>query len=120
MNEFEMYRGLRYRIDLAVRSLFRPRVWQRFPLPDALFPLYALLSPLDWCAFHLQRSKSRRRQDSNRKGQRPVTLATTARAQPSAFRNLLRRPLADLLLAAEAACLLSFFELLSISFRCSG
>ena len=34
-----------YRWNLVERSLFRPRAWRRFDLPDALFPLYALLSP---------------------------------------------------------------------------
>ena len=54
LNEFRLHASVRYRVDLIERSLFRPRVWHRFDLPDALFPLYALLSPLEWLAFHLR------------------------------------------------------------------
>jgi hypothetical protein len=50
-NEWRMYGSIRYRADLFLRSLFRPRVWSRFDLPDWLFPLYALLSPIDWLSF---------------------------------------------------------------------
>lgn len=50
-NEWRMHRSFRYRIDLFLRSLFRPRVWSRFDLPDWLFPFYALLSPVDWLRF---------------------------------------------------------------------
>ena len=56
LNEFRLHTSLRYRLDLIERSLFRPRVWRRFDLPDALFPLYALLSPVEWVIFHLQPS----------------------------------------------------------------
>jgi len=51
LNEFSLHTSLRYRLDLVLRSLFRPRVWHTFHLPDALFPLYALLSPLEWFDF---------------------------------------------------------------------
>ena len=54
-NELRMHTSLRYRMDLFLRSLFRPRVWSRFDLPDALFPLYALLSPVDWFTFRVLR-----------------------------------------------------------------
>ncbi len=55
-NEWRMHRSFRYRADLFLRSLFRPRVWNRFDLPDWLFPVYALLSPVDWLSFrYLQR-----------------------------------------------------------------
>ena len=110
LNEFQMHSGLRYRVDLAVRSLFRPRVWQRFNLPDALFSLYALLSPLDWCAFHLQRSLTRRLQSMHRSGTRRDEAAPLPRALPLALETVLRRPVADLLLATEAACMLTFFR----------
>ena len=40
--------GAAYRWAVVQRVLLRPRMWQRFDLPDALFPLYALLSPLEW------------------------------------------------------------------------
>jgi hypothetical protein len=39
-------------MEIMRRVLLRPRVWQRFDLPDALFPLYTLLSPLEWMLFH--------------------------------------------------------------------
>jgi hypothetical protein len=52
-NELRMHSSFRYRLDLFLRTLFRPRVWSRFDLPDALFPLYALLSPLDWLSFRV-------------------------------------------------------------------
>jgi Transglutaminase-like superfamily len=67
------------------RSLFRPRVWRRFDLPDALFPLYALLSPVEWGIFHLRHR-----------------LATMKRAV---------RPAADIGLAIEAGCMLTFFRI---------
>ena len=50
--ELGLRRGLAYRVEIVRRVLLRPRVWQRFDLPDALFPLYALLSPLEWVLFH--------------------------------------------------------------------
>jgi hypothetical protein len=45
-------RGLAYRVEILRRVLLRPRVWQRFDLPDALFPLYTVLSPMEWVFFH--------------------------------------------------------------------
>jgi hypothetical protein len=50
--ELGLRRGLAYRMEVVRRVLLRPRIWQRFDLPDALFPLYALLSPLEWVLFH--------------------------------------------------------------------
>jgi Uncharacterised nucleotidyltransferase/Transglutaminase-like superfamily len=50
--ELGLRRGLAYRVEILRRVLLRPRVWQRFDLPDALFPLYTLLSPLEWAFFH--------------------------------------------------------------------
>jgi hypothetical protein len=44
--------GLAYRIEIFRRVLLRPRVWERFDLPDPLFPLYMLLSPVEWVLFH--------------------------------------------------------------------
>jgi Uncharacterised nucleotidyltransferase/Transglutaminase-like superfamily len=44
--------GLAYRTEIFRRVLLRPRVWERFDLPDPLFPLYALLSPIEWLLFH--------------------------------------------------------------------
>lgn len=44
--------GLAYRIEIFRRVLLRPRIWERFDLPDSLFPLYGLLSPIEWVLFH--------------------------------------------------------------------
>jgi hypothetical protein len=44
--------GLAYRMEIFRRVLLRPRVWERFDLPDPLFPLYTLLSPIEWLIFH--------------------------------------------------------------------
>jgi hypothetical protein len=44
--------GLAYRMEIFRRVLLRPRVWERFNLPDPLFPLYILLSPIEWVLFH--------------------------------------------------------------------
>jgi hypothetical protein len=73
LNEFRMHGSLRYRLNLVARSLFRPRTWLRFDLPDMLFPLYAVLSPIEWILFHLRA--------------------------------------ADLILAIEAGCMLTFFRI---------
>ncbi len=51
--ELGLRSGARYRFEILRRVLFRPRVWERFDLPDALFPLYAVLSPVEWLLFHL-------------------------------------------------------------------
>jgi hypothetical protein len=85
LNELRLHNSWRYRLDLVQRSLFRPRVWRKFDLPDRLFPLYALLSPLEWVSFHL--------------GHR---LARIRRAV---------RPPADIGLAIEAGCMLTFFRI---------
>ncbi len=50
--ELGLRRGFAYRFEILRRVLLRPRVWARFNLPDALFPLYGLLSPLEWVLFH--------------------------------------------------------------------
>ena len=50
--ELGLRRGLGYRIEIVRRILLRPRVWARFNLPDFLFPLYNLLSPVEWLLFH--------------------------------------------------------------------
>ena len=44
--------GSAYRFEIVRRILQRPRMWARFDLPDLLFPLYPLLSPLEWFLFH--------------------------------------------------------------------
>jgi hypothetical protein len=50
--ELGLRRGLAYRTEIVRRVLLRPRVWERFNLPDALFPLYTLFSPFEWFFFH--------------------------------------------------------------------
>ena len=50
--ELGLRRSFVYRFEVLRRVLLRPRVWARFDLPDTLFPLYALLSPLEWLLFH--------------------------------------------------------------------
>ena len=50
--ELGLRRGFAYRMEIVRRVLLRPRVWQRFDLPEALFPLYTLLSPVEWIFFH--------------------------------------------------------------------
>jgi hypothetical protein len=57
--ELGLRRSLPYRLEIARRVLFRPRVWERFELPDVCFPIYALLSPLEWLLFHKQNRESR-------------------------------------------------------------
>jgi hypothetical protein len=82
LNELRLHNGLRYRLDLLERSLLRPRVWEKIDLPDALFPLYALISPFERLFFHLQ----------------------------SRFRILQLAP-GDIGLAIEAGCMLTFFRI---------
>jgi Uncharacterised nucleotidyltransferase/Transglutaminase-like superfamily len=85
LNEFRQHTSRRYRLDLMQRSFFRPRVWRWFDLPDVLFPLYALLSPVEWVIFHLRHR-----------------LASLRRSV---------RPPADIGLAIEAGCMLTFFRI---------
>ncbi len=107
LNEFRLHSSWRYRWNLIERSLFRPRMWCTLDLPDLLFPLYALLSPFESLGFHL----SHRLASVERS--RPV-LPTHA-AQRAPFRVLFRRmmelPAADIALAFEAACMLTFFRI---------
>jgi hypothetical protein len=99
LNELHLHNSFRYRIELLLRSLFRPRVWSAIRLPDWLFLLYPLLSPLESVLFHWRHHQQQRRQ---------ARLARKARR--SLFRRLGRSRPSDLLLACEAACMLSFFR----------
>ena len=56
--EFGLRHNLRYRRELLLRVLFRARMWQTFPLPDPLFGLYPLLSPLEWALFRMRKQKA--------------------------------------------------------------
>ena len=59
LHEAQLHPSAKSRIELAQRILFRPRIWQVVDLPDSLFPLYPLLSPLEWLAFRAKRTLGR-------------------------------------------------------------
>ncbi len=105
LNEFRLHTSLRYRLDLMLRSLFRPRVWRWLNLPDALFPLYAVISPVEWLTFHFK-NRIRRLQNAFRH----PPAARRAIAKPLPFRRMMQLAPADILLAAEAAFMLTFFR----------
>jgi Uncharacterised nucleotidyltransferase len=52
--ELGLRRNFRYRFELLLRILFRARMWETIPLPDFLFGIYPLLSPLEWAIFRLR------------------------------------------------------------------
>jgi len=104
LNEFRMHTSLRYRLDLVLRSLFRPRVWRWLNLPDKLFPLYALISPFEFVSFH-----ARTRWQRFRHALQPSPSAPRLRHAPLTFRRIRQLAPADIALAAEAACMLTFF-----------
>jgi len=56
--EFGLRRNLRYRRELLLRVLYRARMWQTFPLPDYLFGLYPMLSPVEWVYFRMRQKKA--------------------------------------------------------------
>ena len=105
LNEARQYSSWRYRLALVERSLFRPRAWSKYRLPDILFPLYALLSPLEWFSFH-----ARNHWQSMQRPQWPPILRATSRRRLS-FRRFWRHRPADIALVIEAVCLLSFFRI---------
>jgi Uncharacterised nucleotidyltransferase/Transglutaminase-like superfamily len=105
LNEFRLHSSLRYRLDLLLRSLFRPRVWRWLNLPDALFPLYAVISPLEWLTFRfnnlLQRLQNALRHPAS---------AGHGSSRRLPFRRMMQLAPADIAMAAEAACMLTFFR----------
>jgi Uncharacterised nucleotidyltransferase/Transglutaminase-like superfamily len=105
LNEFHLYNSLRYRLDLVLRSLFRPRVWRWLNLPDKLFPLYALISPFEFVSFH-----ARNRWQTLRRALRRLPTTPRSQRMPLTFRRIKRLTPADIALAAEAACMLTFFR----------
>jgi hypothetical protein len=105
LNEFRLHTSSRYRLDLVLRSLFRPRVWRWLNLPDKLFPLYALISPFEFVSFH-----ARNRWERLWCALRPSPSATRATHKPLTFRRIKQLAPADIALAAEAACMLTFFR----------
>jgi hypothetical protein len=105
LNEFRLHNSPRYRLDLILRSLFRPRVWRWVYLPDPLFPLYALISPFEFLSFHL-----RNRWQTLMRAQGPLPVAPRAPQRRLSFRRIKQLAPADIALAAEAACMLTFFR----------
>jgi hypothetical protein len=105
LNEFRLHDSPRYRLDLVLRSLFRPRVWRWLNLPDKLFPLYALISPFEFLSFHI-----RNRWQTMWRTLRPSPVAPRAPRARLSFRRIKRLAPADIALAAEAACMLTFFR----------
>jgi hypothetical protein len=105
LNEFRLHASLRYRLNLVLRSLFRPRVWRWLNLPDKLFPLYALISPFEFVSFH-----AHNRWQTLRRALRPSPSAPRAPHTPLTFRRIRQLAPADIALAAEAACMLTFFR----------
>ncbi|HEY3988109.1 MAG TPA: lasso peptide biosynthesis B2 protein [Acidobacteriaceae bacterium] len=77
--ELGLRRGLAYRLEILRRVLLRPRIWERFDLPDALFPLYILLSPLEWFLFHREVSPSRVARARSRRWHRWRALSASQR-----------------------------------------
>ncbi len=108
LNEFRLHSTLRYRWDLIERSLFRPRTWHTFDLPDALFPLYALLSPFESLGFHFGHRLAMLRRP---KPAGPSKAGQRAPFTRMLFRRMLELAPADLALAIEAACMLTFFRI---------
>jgi hypothetical protein len=105
LNEFRLHSSSRYRLDLVLRSLFRPRVWRWLNLPDKLFPLYALVSPFEFVSFH-----ARNRWQTLLRALRPSPSAPRVAHRPLTFDRLKQLAPADIALAAEAACMLTFFR----------
>lgn len=88
--ELGQRRGLAYRLEIVRRILQRPRVWRRFDLPDALFPLYSLLNPLEWILFH-----------------RRLSQAAVAHTPPSRWTRWHSLPASKKILLLEAFCALA-------------
>ncbi len=54
--------GQRHKFEILQAALLAPNDWQRYKLPDALFPLYYLLRPVFWL-FQTHQKPRRNRQD---------------------------------------------------------
>jgi hypothetical protein len=111
LNEYRLHTSLRYRLDLIQRSVFRPRIWRTVDLPDALFPLYAVLSPFEWVAFHLRQRLAMLRRAVRPKPALPAHITPRAPYNHMLFRRMWQLPAADIALAIEAACMLTFFRI---------
>jgi hypothetical protein len=106
LNEFFLHSSLSYRAELIQRSLFRPRVWEQVSLPDALFPLYAILSPVEWLTFRVQRLMRASPRPSEKR--EPLPDGRPRRGLLERFFGLAP---AELALLAEAAIMLLFFRI---------
>ncbi|HZD75728.1 MAG TPA: lasso peptide biosynthesis B2 protein, partial [Acidobacteriaceae bacterium] len=107
--ELGLRRGFGYRMEIVRRILLRPRVWARFDLPDYLFPLYTLLSPLEWLLFHRgvpPAGEARARRNSGRRSSERRGSWNRWRTLPAAKRWLLVEAFATLLAARGALVLL--------------
>lgn len=60
LREMTLHPSAKSRLELARRVLFRPRIWETIDLPDSLFLLYPLLSPVEWLSFRRQQAAERR------------------------------------------------------------
>ncbi|HEY4047300.1 MAG TPA: lasso peptide biosynthesis B2 protein [Acidobacteriaceae bacterium] len=103
LNELTLHSSAAYRLELVERTLFRPRVWSKVSLPDALFPLYAVISPFEWLLFRIQRLTGSL-WNAARKGR---SSTGTGRA---VWPRFFRLGLSDVALLAEAAVMLTFFR----------
>ena len=110
LNEARLHSTLDYRLNLLERSLFRPRAWRRFDFPDALFPLYALFSPLDSLSFHLSHRLATLKNAVLPGRARPSSVALRP-YRGMTFRRLMHSAPGDVALAAEAAFMLTFFRI---------
>ncbi len=103
-NELFLHSSLGYRLELIGRSLFRPRMWQKIDLPDAVFPLYALLSPFEWLGFRIQRF-------SASLGRAPgESLEPATESRRNLFSRLFRLRASEVALLIEAGAMLTFFR----------
>jgi hypothetical protein len=57
--ELGLRRNFPYRLELLLRVLFRARMWETIPLPDFLFGIYPLLSPIEWAVFRLRQWRAK-------------------------------------------------------------
>jgi hypothetical protein len=103
-NEFFLRSSWGYRREVISRSLFRPRIWQKVDLPDALFPLYALLSPFEWLSFRLQRFAASPGGRGRRRSVGPVT-----EPRRSLLARFFRLRASEAALLIEAGSMLTFF-----------
>lgn len=98
--ELSLRPSLRYRLEILQRVLFRPRVWERFDLPDALYPLYAPLSVVEWLLFHGDRLRG---QNDAHAARAAPSLLSPRQTRRAAWRRWWAAPWHEKKLLAEAA-----------------